>query len=53
MFYYNHHSTYLLIFLPVYAGAVLYLTSGMATDEILSTLQASVIPIMLLSRVRN
>ena len=40
------------IFVPVYGTAVWYLTSGLASMELLSTLQASVIILMLASRVR-
>ena len=52
MFYYNSQSVFLLFFLPAYGGLVWYLMSDFATSEILSTLQTSVIPILLLSRVR-
>ena len=51
MFYYNNHAVYMLVFLPVYGGTLWYLNSDLVTMEILATLQASVIPMMLLSRV--
>ena len=51
MFYYNNHAVYILVFLPVYGGTLWYLNSDLVTMEILATLQASVIPMMLLSRV--
>ena len=51
MFHYNKQSVYLLLFLPCYAGVVFYLASDLATLSVLSSLQTSVIPIMLLSRV--
>ena len=52
LFYYNDHMMYTGIFVPVYGTAVWYLTSGLASMELLSTLQASVIILMLASRVR-
>ena len=52
MFYYNQQSIYLILFLPVYGASAWFLASGNVTEEILGTLQASVIPMMLLSRVR-
>ena len=51
MFLFNQHLTYLLLFLPVFTLALWILTSDLVTMNVLSTLQASVIPMMLLSRV--
>jgi len=51
LFYYNEHMMYTGIFVPVYGTAVWYLTSGLASMELLSTLQASVIILMLASRL--
>ena len=51
MFVYDKQTVYLLLFLPCYAGVVLYLVSDLPTSNVLSTLQTSVIPMMLLSRV--
>ena len=52
MFYYNSQSSYLVVFLPCLAGGIWYLLfSSYITANVLSTLQTSVIPIILLSRV--
>jgi mannose-P-dolichol utilization defect protein 1 len=51
MFVYDQQTVYLLVFLPCLAGVVLYLMSGLATPNVLSMLQTSVIPMMLLSRL--
>lgn len=53
MFHYNKQLMYLALFLPCYAGVVIYLVSGFATSSVLGTLQTSVIPMLLLSRVSN
>ena len=53
MFYYNQQSAYLMLFFPILAGIVWYLTSDLVTTEILGYLQTSAIPMMLLSRVRE
>ena len=52
MFHYNSHRMYLAIFAPVYGVGVWYLTSSFVSIELLSTLQACVIPLMVISRVR-
>ena len=51
MFYYNHHMVYMAAFVPVYAAAAWFLTSDLASIELLSMLQACVIPLLLTSRV--
>ena len=51
MFYYNQQLVYMAIFCPVYASTVWFLTSDLATMELLSVLQTSVIPLLLVSRV--
>lgn len=51
MFYYNHHLVYLVVMAPIYGGVVWYLTSDLASIELLSSLQAAVIPLMTFSRV--
>ncbi|CAI8019478.1 Mannose-P-dolichol utilization defect 1 protein homolog [Geodia barretti] len=51
MFVYDKQTVYLLVFLPCFAGVILYLVSGLATPNALSMLQTSVIPMMLLSRL--
>ena len=52
MFYYNKHMVYMAIFSPVYASAIWLLTSDLISIEVLSMLQACVIPLLLTSRVR-
>ena len=51
MFYYNKQMIYMAIFCPVYGTAVWFLTSDFASIELLSMLQACVIPLLLTSRV--
>jgi hypothetical protein len=51
MFYYNKQMVYMAVFSPVYGAAVWFLTSDFASIELLSMLQACVIPLLLTSRV--
>lgn len=51
MFSYNNQRVFLGLFAPVYGSAVWYLTSDLVPIELLSALQAAVIPLMVLSRV--
>ena len=51
MFYYNKQMVYMAAFSPVYGAAIWFLTSEFASIELLSMLQACVIPLLLTSRV--
>ena len=51
MFYYNKQMVYMAVFCPVYGVAIWFLTSQYASIELLSMLQACVIPLLLISRV--
>ena len=51
MFYYNQQMIYMAVFCPVYGAVVWFLTSQFASIELLSMLQACVIPLLLTSRV--
>ena len=51
MYHYNKQMVHLAVFGPLYGVIVWYLTSDLVTMEILTMLQASVIPLMLISRV--
>ena len=53
MFHYNHHMMYVAAFAPIYGVVVWCLISGLASIELLAALQASVIFLMLGSRVRS
>ena len=51
MFYYNKQMICMSVFWPVYGVAIWFLTSNFASIELLSMLQACVIPLLLTSRV--
>lgn len=53
MFHYNQHMMYMAAFAPIYGVVVWFLISGLASMELLAALQASVIFLMLGSRVRR
>ncbi len=51
MYYYNNQFLQVVALVPVYMGGVWYLTSGQASMATLGALQASVIPLLVFSRV--
>ena len=53
MFHYNQQMMYMAAFVPIYGVVVWCLISGLASMELLAALQASVIFLMLGSRVRR
>ncbi len=53
MFNYKNQRILIAVFAPVYSILAWYLTSDLASMELLSTLQTAVIPLMMLSRVRS
>ena len=53
MFHYNQQMMYMAAFAPIYGVVVWCLISGLASMELLAALQASVIFLMLGSRVRR
>ena len=51
IFNYKNQRILIAVFAPVYSILAWYLTSDLASMELLSTLQTAVIPLMILSRV--
>ena len=50
VFHSNHQILYFMVLAPIYAALVWSLTSALPSMALLSTLQASVIPLMVVSR---